>query len=224
MENQMTALFNQRFLELEQQLTDVENSTVTVRSPLTGDSETTIPSELILNWRVKARSLIGRACGEQSSHLAMYLEAEKLHSFDSYMHQLKRMKAVFLAAKEDFQGGYLNSLRNLVQAEVFGSELDQARELLSTGYIPAAAVIAGVVLETTIRNLCTDHGLEHGKLDKMNADLAKASVYNSIQQKRITAMAGIRNAAAHGETDKFSAGDVKGMIDDVERFLASTLQ
>jgi len=140
------------------------------------------------------------------------------------MHQLKRMKAVFLAAKEDFQGGYLNSLRNLVQAEVFGSELDQARELLSTGYIPAAAVIAGVVLETTIRNLCTDHGLEHGKLDKMNADLAKASVYNSIQQKRITAMAGIRNAAAHGETDKFSAGDVKGMIDDVERFLASTLQ
>jgi len=220
----MTALFNQRFLELEQQLTDVENSTVTVRSPLTGDSETTIPSELILNWRVKARSLIGRACGEQSSHLAMYLEAEKLHSFDSYMHQLKRMKAVFLAAKEDFQGGYLNSLRNLVQAEVFGSELDQARELLSTGYIPAAAVIAGVVLETTIRNLCTDHGLEHGKLDKMNADLAKASVYNSIQQKRITAMAGIRNAAAHGETDKFSAGDVKGMIDDVERFLASTLQ
>lgn len=220
----MTALFKKRFHELEQQLTEVENSTITVRSPITGNSETTIPSELILNWRVKARSLIERACGEQSSHLKMYLEAEKLVSYDSYMNQLKRIKAVFLGAKEDFEGGYLNSLRNLVQAEVFGSELDQARELLSTGYVSAAAVIAGVVLETTVRNLCTDHDLDHGKLDKMNADLAKASVYNSLQQKRITAMAAIRNSAAHGKTGEFNTGDVKGMIDDVERFLTATLQ
>lgn len=84
----MTALFKKRFHELEQQLTEVENSTITVRSPITGNSETTIPSELILNWRVKARSLIERACGEQSSHLKMYLEAEKLVSYDSYMNQL----------------------------------------------------------------------------------------------------------------------------------------
>ncbi|MNW14425.1 hypothetical protein D3C71_2126470 [compost metagenome] len=58
----------------------------------------------------------------------------------------------------------------------------------------------------------------------MNADLAKAGAYNSLQQKRITAMAGIRNAAAHGDVEKFNPGDVKGMIDDVERFLAATLQ
>ena len=43
--------------------------------------------------------------------------------------------------------GYLNSVRNLVQAEVFESELDQARELLSGGYSSAAAVVAGVVLD-----------------------------------------------------------------------------
>lgn len=220
----MTALFNQRFLELEQQLTDVENSTVTVRSPLTGDSETTIPSELILNWRVKARSLIERACGEQSSHLKMYLEAEKLVSYDSYMNQLKRIKAVFLAAKEDFEGGYLNSVRNLVQAEVFGSELEQASELLAAKYVPAAAVIAGVVLETSLRNLCTEHGITHGSLARMNDELVKAGAYNSLQHKRITAMAAIRNSAAHGKKDEFEPEDVKGMIDDVERFLATTLQ
>ena len=220
----MTALFNQRFLELEQQLTDVENSTVTVRSPLTGDSETTIPSELILNWRVKARSLIERACGEHSSHLKMYLEAEKLVSYDSYMNQLKRIKAVFLAAKEDFEGGYLNSVRNLVQAEVFGSELEQASELLAAKYVPAAAVIAGVVLETSLRNLCTEHGITHGSLARMNDELVKAGAYNSLQHKRITAMAAIRNSAAHGKKDEFEPEDVKGMIDDVERFLATTLQ
>ena len=85
-------------------------------------------------------------------------------------------------------------------------------------------MIAGVVLETTVRNLCTDRGIDHGKLDKMNADLAKAGAYNSLQQKRITAIAGIRNAAAHGDVEKFNPEDVKGMIDDVERFLTTTLQ
>ncbi|PMY44568.1 MULTISPECIES: DUF4145 domain-containing protein [Pseudomonas] len=220
----MTALLKQRFLELEQQLTEVENSTITVRDPFTDDSETTIPSELILNWRVKARALIERACGERSSHLTMYLEAEKLVSYDSYMNQLKRMKAVFLAAKEDFEGGYLNSLRNLVQAEVFTSELEQADELLRSGYATAAAVIAGVVLETTLRDLCTAHELEHGSLNKMNDDLAKAGAYNASQKKRITALAAIRNDAAHGKPEEFTAADVRGMIEDVERFLATTLQ
>jgi hypothetical protein len=54
----------------------------------------------------------------------------------------------------------------------------------------AAAVIAGTVLETALRQLC---------LDRMNADLAKAGVYNSLMQKRITALAAIRNRAAHGK-------------------------
>jgi hypothetical protein len=133
------------------------------------------------------------------------------------------MRAVFLAAKEDFEGGYLNSLRNLVQAEVFTSELEQAEELLKSGYATAAAVIAGVVLETTLRDLCTARGIPHGKLDKMNADLAKDGAYNTTQQKRITALAGIRNSAAHGKPEEFTPADVKGMIEDVERFLAAHL-
>lgn len=219
----MTALFKQRFGELEQQLSDIERSTTTVRSPITGDSELTISSDLILNWSVKVRSLLERACGVQSTHLKMYLDAEKLVSYGSRLNQLKRMKAVFLAAKEDFEGGYLNSLRNLVQAEVFSNELEQAEELLSSGYATAAAVIAGVVLETTLRDMCTTHGIPHGKLDKMNADLAKAGAYNTTQQKRITALAGIRNSAAHGKPEEFTPADVKGMIDDVERFLAAQL-
>lgn len=217
----MTALFKQRFLELEQQLTEVENSTITVRSPLTGDSEITIPSDLILNWRVKARSLIERACGEQSSHLAMYLEAEKMHSFDTYMNQLKRMKAVFLAAKEDFEGGYINSLRNLVQAEVFSNELEQAEELLGRGYATAAAVIAGVVLETALRDLCSINGIEHGSINKMNDDLAKTGAYNANQKKQITSLSAIRNSAAHGKPEEFTKDQVKGMIDDVQRLLVA---
>lgn len=137
---------------------------------------------------------------------------------------LERMGTVFLAAKEDFEGGYLSSVRSLVQAEVFDSELDQASELLSSGYKTASAVIAGTVIETTLRELCDRNGATPGALGQMNADLAKKGIYNANMAKRITAMAGIRNSAAHGKPDEFTNGDVKSMIDEIGRFLSQHLQ
>jgi hypothetical protein len=132
---------------------------------------------------------------------------------------LQNLKAVFLAAQEDFDGGHLLSVWSLVQAEVFDSELEQSSELLRAGYNVAAAVVAGVVLETSLRELCSRNSLPPGKLDKMNADLAKAGVYNLLLQKRITAMAQIRNSAAHGDVASFNPGDVDGLIKDVHRFV-----
>ena len=220
----MTALFGKRFNELEQQWIELNKSTTTRRSGFSDSMEPYLPPDVVLNWGVKARSLIERACGENSSHLQMFDKAEEQRSYDSNVDRLNRMKAVFLATKEDYEGGYLNSLRNLVQADVFTNELEQASELLTAGYASASAVVAGVVLETSLRNLCTEHGVSLASLNRMNDDLTKAGVYNSLQQKRIIAMAAIRNSAAHGKTDEFSPGDVKGMIDDVERFLATILQ
>lgn len=217
----MTALIGKRFVELEQQLAGLEAGVTQRQSPLTGSMMNYLDPEQLLNWSVKVTSLLERVGPEASSQLRMFVEAEKPKSMDSAFDRFKRMKAVFLAVKEDFEGGYLVSYRSLVQAEVFTSELDQAREQLSSGYKTPAAVIAGIVLETKLRDMCTALGISLGKLDKMNADLAKAQAYNSTQQKRITAIAGVRNSAAHGKPEEFTPADVQGMIDDVERFLAA---
>ncbi|MCQ3013874.1 hypothetical protein NLO86_27080 [Pseudomonas savastanoi] len=55
----------------------------------------------------------------------------------------------------------------------------------------------------------------------MNEDLAKAGAYSATQKKRITTLAAIRNSAAHGKPEDFTKDEVKGMIEDVERFLAA---
>lgn len=78
-------------------------------------------------------------------------------------------------------------------------------------------------METCLRNLCDRNNIPDAKLDKMNADLTKAGVYNTIMQKRITHLAAIRNSAAHGKTAEFSPEDVSAMIDEIERFLAQHL-
>ena len=55
----------------------------------------------------------------------------------------------------------------------------------------------------------------------MNTDLAKAGVYNKLVQKQITALADIRNSAAHGRPEQFTKDDVASMIKEVQRILAN---
>ncbi len=218
----MTALLKKRFSELCDQLEAVEATKHDEWNAAFGKSSTQIDRNLFLNWKVKAKSLLQSACGADSLHFKHFEENESGSFLTSY-EILGQLRAVFMAAKEDFEGGYLLSVKSLVQAEVFDSELEQASELLKSGYRCAAAVVAGVVLETTLRDLCAQNGIDSGKLDKMNADLAKVGKYSVLVQKKITALADIRNNAAHGHPTKFNDEDVASMIKDVERFLMDHL-
>lgn len=214
-----------RFAELLVQLDDVEKTKAFVRTGSSGEDR--VDTAQFIGWRVKAISLLSQACGAELVHHKRFLDTEKGSGFTSSYEIMRRLRAVFLAAKEDYEGGYLRTTRSLVHAEVFDDELEQATELLSAGYKVAAAVIAGAVLETTLRTLCGDNRVPlrtpDGKpvaLDKTNADLAKAGLYDKLIQKRVTMLADIRNKAAHGETAGFNDDDVKGMIADVERFVS----
>ena len=199
------------------------NSKETQFDPENGRRFEEIDGNSLLEWRMKAKNLLSKVCGMESDYYKEFLDNQDTHMYERHLSVLERLRAIFLAAKEDFEGGYLQSSKSLIQAEVFDSELEQARELFTNGYHSAAAVIAGVVLETTLRELCDRFSIPHGKLDRMNAELAKKKAFNRLVQKRITALADIRNSAAHGKTDEFNESDVEGMIKDVERFVADNL-
>jgi hypothetical protein len=215
-----SSVLARRFSELVAQLEAVEATKKFESGHFAGDR---VEGEVFLNWKVKARNLLSSACGSASEHYRSFVKAEEPSMYRTNVTELRDLKAVFLAAKEDYEGGYVTSIRALIQAEVFSNELEQARELFANQYLSAAAVVAGVVLETSLRQLCVDKGLSVGKLDKMNADLAKAGTYHLLVQKRITAIADIRNNAAHGHPELFTAKDVEDMISYIEAFLATYL-
>ena len=217
----MNKLFKQRFERLNLEADKIEK-TKEYSSGMYSKGDF-IDNHLLLKWKVQVQDLLLKICGEESQYFRQFQKAEEVVMGMTNYDTFKDLQSVFLAAKEDFEGGYLSSIKTLVQAEVFDSELEQAKELLNTGYLSAAAVIAGVVLETALRELCDKENIPHGKLDKMNADLAKAGKYNKLMQKRITALADIRNSAAHGKVDEFTKQNVVNMIDEVEQFLANHL-
>jgi hypothetical protein len=213
----MTNLFSKRFTDLLSQMDQVLSSRHQ-GTGMMGISTSVVDDNLLIGWKTKAKNLLEKSCGLQSQHFKQFEEVEQnqwVHSFD----KAQRFKAILEAAQEDYDGGYLNDIKTIVQAEVFDSELEQAAELLKNGFKIPAAVVAGISLELTLKELCVKHGLNPGKLDRMNADLYKANIYSLLTQKRITAIAQIRNDAAHGNETAFQDADVQSMIEDVRRFV-----
>ena len=218
----MDNAFKRAFAELTEQAATIEASKRNEYNSFIGSNQLQVDCNALLNWKTRAKSLLVKACGDNSQHFLQFVDSESSMNSTSF-ENLQRMRSVFDAAKQDFEAGYLASAHDLIRAEVFGSELEQASELLRANYPLAAAVIAGAVLETTIRGLCNRNQLATGKLDKMNADLAKAGIYSGLVQKRVTYLANIRNSAAHGNTAEFNLYDVTAMIGEVEQFVASHL-
>lgn len=170
----MLQKLSDRFDQLLSELPAIESSIQARHSDF--GIYTSMDFEKALTWKVKVKNLLIATCGEKSQH---FQELNKLEEANIYHEtdRFKKIKAVFIAAMDDYKSGYLTSIKNLIQADVCDSELEQANELLSNGYKLAAAVIAGVVLETSLRDLCNREGIPIGKLDKMNADLSKAGIY-----------------------------------------------
>lgn len=213
---------SKRFDELIQQADDVASTVKTTHYQQFG-SDTSVAQDALLGWVVKVKNLLIKVGGEDCVHYKEFVKSEDQSSWSGNLSRFNAQKAILAAAKEDFDGGYLSSYKAIVQADVFDTELEQASELLLSGYYSAAAVIAGVVLETALRELCDREGIPVGKLDKMNADLAKGAIYSKVTQKQITAYAGIRNSAAHGNSSEFTKSDVEQMIPAIEQFLSAVL-
>jgi hypothetical protein len=155
-------------------------------------------------------------------------EAPMAEEKDSAMHSFYFVHCygVLEAASRDFEAGLLFDLRSLIAAELLGDFITQAETLLGAGYHHPAASLAGAVLEDTLRKLCEKHGVtipDSPKIDRLNADLAKANVYDKLIQKRIIAIADIRNNADHGHFDRFKKEDVEDMVKWIRNFAADYL-
>ena len=180
-----------------------------------------------LRFRTEAMNLIRRSCGENSDH---YIELRRYAESDTTTNNsffFPHCYGILQAAKRDFEGGLLFAMRDLIAAELLGDFIEQSEVLLAAGYYAPAASLAGAVLEDTLRKLCDKHGIAiegTSKIDKLNASLARGEVYDKLIQKRITAIADIRNNADHGNFEKFTPADVEDMIKWIRSFAADRLR
>lgn len=175
--------------------------------------------QLAKQWGISCLNLIERVFTRGSVHFEKFNEVfPDVDGVTTFLAAFGMLKA----AKEDYEKGYLFETRVMIRAEVFDDLLEQAKYLFDGGYYQPAAVIAGAVLEDGMRELCQRRSIAlppKATIDPMNVALAKDNAYSGLVQKRITALAAVRNSAAHGKWNEFTADDVKEMLGWVHNFM-----
>jgi hypothetical protein len=139
---------------------------------------------------------------------------------------LEYLPGILSALRSDIDGGYLQSITELIHASVFSDFLDMAEYLLNEGYKDPAAVLTGGVLEEHLRKLADKYGVptvvnaRAVKADQLNADLVRGNAYSVLYQKSITAWLDLRNKAAHGKYTEYTKEQVALMLAGVRDFAA----
>lgn len=135
----------------------------------------------------RSETAILRICPEGSPYRARMAKA--LESSSQERVQADRVVGIVRALKGDLEDGYLHSLSELVRGEMFENLIEMATHLLNEGYKDAAAVITGSSLESHLRQLCIEHGVQINhtapdgtikpkKADQLNQALRKKGAYS----------------------------------------------
>lgn len=192
------------------------------------------PEDRARVWQYNFTSFIAQMLDKTSLH---WPAAESVIKAANLEYAIDKGRLLLMALKADLAGGWLDKITEQVQAEVAADYLGMATGLMLEGargrseHVPAA-VLAGAVLERGLRDLCgrqtpvVSTSKANGEPKTMNPlidDLKAAKAFNELQAKELRAWADIRNAAAHGEIEKFNRGQVEAMVAGIGRFLAQYL-
>ena len=137
---------------------------------------------------------------------------------------MQRQARILESAATMFES-VLVDLRRIVQADLFDTELDKARELASSGYHRPAVVIAAVVLEKHLAEVAQKHNIDVSKIrptiNVLSNLLRDHGVIDNVPWRHIQQLADIRNLCAHASGREPTESEVTDMVNGVERLITN---
>jgi hypothetical protein len=118
----------------------------------------------------------------------------------------------------------LFDIENLFQYQLYKSELEAAKGLLSSGFIRPAGALAGVILENHLKGLCKIHNItinkKHITINDCNDNLKSEKVFDIVLFKKIQHLASVRNLCDHAGEREPNKDEVLELIIEVEKIIA----
>ncbi len=138
--------------------------------------------------------------------------------------KFRQQRSILKAAQARFESS-LFDIQQIVQADLFDSELDKARELNKHKFVRAAGAITGVVLEKHLRLVCDNHSIKILKknpgIGDLNELLKTNSVIDVTKWRFISMLADIRNICDHNKHIEPSFEQVDDLINGTEKTIKS---
>lgn len=147
----------------------------------------------------------------------IYIPAEEVNYAKSlFINQLGIVKA----ARRRFESS-LFDIKQLVQADLFDSELDAARELNKKGFTRGAGAVAGVVLEGYLLQVCENHKIKVTKkkpaINDFNQLLKDNDVIEMPIWRFIQHLADLRNLCNHKKKREPKKEEIEELINEVQK-------
>jgi hypothetical protein len=128
--------------------------------------------------------------------------------------------AILKAVNSRFESS-LHDIRQLVQADLFDSELDAARELAKNGFLRPAGAVAGVVLEKHLGQVALNHALAARKqrptISNLNDLLKDGGVLDVPAWRNVQRLGDLRNLCDHNKHRDPTAAEISELVDGVEK-------
>jgi hypothetical protein len=175
--------------------------------------------EAFQTWASSAMHLVSAVFGDDSPH---YRNLSLTYSkFNGWARDFFDMRGIFLAAKSDYDGGYLFKLEATVSGEIYADFVVLAKNALDNNQKDVAAVLACAALEDALKRYASLRELNvDGKVmqEVINALKAKGLVAGP-QKSLLDSMPKVRDAAMHADWPKITPQDVGSVIGFVQQFL-----
>jgi hypothetical protein len=136
--------------------------------------------------------------------------------------KFEQQLAIIKSAKKRFESS-LFDIKQLVQADLFDSELGAARELNKKGFTRGAGAMAGVVLEKHLAQVCENHQIKVTKKDPSINDynqlLKDRDVIEIKDWRFIQHLTDLRNLCDHDKKREPKKEEIEELINGVEKII-----
>lgn len=119
----------------------------------------------------------------------------------------------------------LYEIKNIVQADIFDSEIESARYLLKQGFLRASGAICGVVIEKHFETVCSDHNLKIIKkeptISDYNDGLKNVGIIKTEMWRFVQRMGDLRNLCDHNKKQEPKKENVADLVDGTDKIIKS---
>jgi hypothetical protein len=133
--------------------------------------------------------------------------------FQTQMAILRAVEARFTSSLFD--------IRQLVQADLFDSELEAARDLKKNGFLRGAGAMAGVVVERHLAQVCSNHAIttkkQHPTISDFSDLLKNGGVLDVPAWRQLRRLGDLRNLCDHNKHREPTLEEVEELISGVEK-------
>lgn len=154
--------------------------------------------------------------------VVIYDNGKKINGEYAAAIKMKNQLSIFSSVEVSFTSKIIE-IKEILQADLFDSELAAATELLKKGFLRGAGAIAGVVLESHLSNICFAHSLNSRKkyptISTYNDLLKTNNIIEVPQWRNIQLLGDLRNMCDHATEKSPTKDDVIELINGTNKIV-----